>query len=145
MILVLLVVFAVLAILCYLKDFEIFTGVFFVFSGITLVIAIVLIFEIGFSKVIDDKIALYEEENQKIEEQISAIVEGYLGYEKGTYESTKFANSPLVIETMYPELKGNEIVQEEMQLYIQNHKHVIELKEEKADIPRVKWMLYFGS
>ena len=144
MILVLLVIFAALSIICYLKQFSFLKDVFFILTGASLIIVFFLIYEVGFSKVIDNKIALYEEENQRIEEQISAIVEEYLGYEKETYESVKLANSPLIIETMYPELKGSEIVKEEIQLYIQNYKHVIDLKEEKADLPRVKWMLYFG-
>ena len=69
---------------------------------------------------------MYSEENIKIEEQIQDIVSEYKDYESSTLE--KFANeSPTVLISLFPELKTNDLVNKQMDVYLANNN---ELKEQ---------------
>ena len=95
------------------------------------------------TRVIDDKISLYQEENTKIEEQINIVVEKYQTYEKGTFENCKIED-PTMVFVMYPELKSDNLVTEQINLYIENNKQIKKLKSEKLDYNLMAWWLYFG-
>ena len=92
--------------------------------------------------VIDDKIALYEEENTDIEQNIGALVESYKDYESETFENFKLDN-PSMVFYMYPELKSNELAAKQIELYISNNAQIKQLKEEKLDCEVYKWWLFF--
>lgn len=101
-------------------------------------------------QIIDSKIAMYEEENNKIQEQISSIVENYKDYEKNTYtESLKnidIKNTDVVVlAQLYPDLKADGMVTKEMDIYTENNNKIKELKEQKLDYQVAKWWLYFGK
>ena len=101
-------------------------------------------------KMSDSKIKMYEEENNKIQNQISNIVENYKVYEKDTYsESLKnidIGNTDIVVLTqLYPDLKSNEMVNTQIQIYQDNNNKIKELKEQKLDKQVAKWWLYFGN
>lgn len=106
------------------------------------IIAIIGIFELSSAHNIDQKIELYTQENTAIEERISGLVNGYMAYEKETYQ--EFSGDAMTILTVYPELKSDTLVQEQIRLYNENYKKVLELKAQKIDISRAKWILYFG-
>lgn len=95
------------------------------------------------TRVIDNKISLYQEENIKIEEQINIIVEKYQTYEKGTFENCKIED-PTMVFVMYPELKSDSLVTKQIELYIENNKQIKKLKSEKLDYQLMAWWLYFG-
>ena len=94
------------------------------------------------SMVIDDKIALYEEENANIEQNIGALVEDYKDYESSTFENFKLDN-PSMVFSMYPELKSNELATKQIELYVSNNAKIKELKEAKLDYKVYKWWLFF--
>ena len=101
-------------------------------------------------QVADSKIAMYEEENNKIQEQISSIVENYKDYEKNTYtESLKnidIRNTDVVVlAQLYPDLKADGMVTKQMDIYTENNNKIKELKEQKLDYQVAKWWLYFGK
>lgn len=101
-------------------------------------------------QVADSKIAMYEEENNKIQEQISSIVENYKDYEKNTYtESLKnidIKNTDVVVlAQLYPNLKADGMVTKQMDIYTENNNKIKELKEQKLDYQIAKWWLYFGK
>lgn len=101
-------------------------------------------------QVADSKIAMYEEENNKIQEQISSIVENYKDYEKNTYtESLKnidIKNTDVVVlAQLYPDLKADGMVTKQMDIYTENNNKIKELKEQKLDYQIAKWWLYFGK
>ena len=93
--------------------------------------------------IIDEKIAMYEEENKKIEQEIDRIVEGYLKHEKDTYTDLKAEDSPITLITLFPELKADELVQQQIAVYIANREEIKLLKEEKIDLKLWEWVLYF--
>lgn len=101
-------------------------------------------------QVADSKIEMYEEENKKIQEQISSIVENYKDYEKNTYtESLKnidIKNTDVVVlAQLYPDLKADGMVTKQMDIYTENNNKIKELKEQKLDYQVAKWWLYFGK
>ncbi len=93
--------------------------------------------------ILDEKIAMYEEENQKIEQEIDRIVEEYLKHEKDTYTDLKAEESPITLITLFPELKADELVQQQIGIYVANREEIKQLKERKIDLKIWRWALYF--
>lgn len=95
-------------------------------------------------RTIGKKIVAYEEMNKEIETQIGNLVQNYMEYEKDTFESVKNEDYMSLVQ-LYPELKSNELVQSQMSVYVENNKKILELQEQKIDISKSKWWLYFGK
>ena len=118
----------------------------FVIGAIGTIITIIMICYITNSYishlVIDDKIALYESENIVIEQRIDNVISNYQEYEQETFSSLK-ADSIDVVFSMYPELKSNELITKQMEIYMENNKKIKELKEEKLNYRVYKWWLFF--
>lgn len=112
-------------------------------------IAIILFF-IGVNAVtlvnardVDERIAMYEEQNAKIEAQVSEAVETYMTHEDEVFDKAK-ADSSITLVSLYPELKSDTLMQELTSTYTENNKKICELKEEKITAKRAKFWLYFG-
>ena len=110
---------------------------------------IILLF-IGYNAVIlvnardvDERIAMYEEQNAKIEAQVSEAVELYMTHEDEVFDKAK-ADSSITLVSLYPELKSDTLMQELTSTYTDNNKKICELKEEKITAKRAKFWLYFG-
>ena len=99
----------------------------------------------GISKenVIDQKIEMYTEENTNIEESIDDLVREYMDYEGKTLSNFK-TESSITLINLYPELKSDELVQQQLSIYVDNNNKIKELKEQKIDIQTKKFVLYFG-
>lgn len=93
--------------------------------------------------IIDEKIALYENENRAIEENVNAIVSQYQSYESDMFKNFK-PDSMVFAIGMYPELKSNELVSKQIELYVENNKTIKELKQKQLDYKVTAWWLYFG-
>lgn len=117
---------------------------------------IVVCFIIGCSvgisklKVADEKIQMYQEENSNIQNQVAEIVKNYQDYEQNTYtESLKnidVSNTDVVVLTqLYPDIKSNEMINKQIQIYQDNNNKIKEIKEEKLNNEICKWWLYFGN
>jgi len=111
---------------------------------IMLIVTIILGICVTSAWVIDEKINLYETENNKIDNQLCEIVENYKGYEKDTFESLKNKNADTLI-SLYPELKTDTLVKEQIKVYTNNRKEIIKLKQGKIDVKPLRWWLYFGG
>lgn len=94
------------------------------------------------SVVIDKKISMYQEENKKIEKEITSVVNSYKDYEK---EVISNAGEMATILIRFPELKSNELVNKQIQVYVDNNNKIKKLKEDKIDYSLAKWWLYFGK
>ena len=90
------------------------------------------------------KIKMYEEENTKIEEKINILVLNYMEYEGKTLKEFKTDNSMLLVN-LYPDLKSDKLVEEQINIYNENNKKIKELKEDEIDLKIGKWLLYFGK
>lgn len=105
---------------------------------------VVLIFSLGKEQTINAKILMYEEENTSIEESIDTTVKNYMEFESKTYSDLKSENA-INLVSLFPELKADTLVQKQIELYISNNNSIKELKEEKIDLSKAKWKLYFGK
>lgn len=155
MLIVLLIIFISLiglgAVLYAKFDSEIGTALACAVGGVgtfvTVIILIITIIDVSHGIIIDDKINLYESENNKIDKQVYSIVENYKDYEKGTFESLKNKNADTLISllSLYPELKTDTLVKEQIKIYTNNRKKIIKLKQEKLEQKLLRWWLYFGG
>ena len=90
---------------------------------------------------IDKKIAIYEEENTKIEQQIAYTVKQYQEYETGIFTEVA-PESSITLVALYPELKSDTLVQSQI---VENNKTIKELKSSAINAPVYRWWLYFGK
>lgn len=93
---------------------------------------------------LDDKIAMYTEENAVIEQQIAECVERYQEYEQGVFAEVSPSDAVAVV-TLYPDLKSDGLVQAQIETYVENNDQIKSLKEKKIDSSVRKWWLYFGG
>lgn len=96
------------------------------------------------SRYTDQKIQMYQEENEKIEEDVNVIITQYMGHENETFDMSKIESSTVLIQ-MYPELKSNELVSKQIDIYNENNKKIKKLKLEKIKNQKAKFYLYFGG
>lgn len=99
---------------------------------------------LGQAKIIDDKITMYQEENKQIESQIDTLVKQYMEYEGNTLKEF-VTNSSITLVTLYPNLKSDELVKNQINTYTANNNKIKELKESKLNYKLAKWWLYFGK
>lgn len=93
---------------------------------------------------IADKIAVYEEENAEIDTQICEIIKGYKAYEGEVFNGIKNKSADVLIE-LYPELKLNELISKQMDIYTTNKYKILSLREDLTSQKAARWWLYFGS
>ncbi len=95
--------------------------------------------------IIDDKIAIYEERNSKIESEVEVLVQNYEDWEYSTYSEFKEDGGDVVaLAVRYPTLKADTLVMQQIELYCQNNEIITALEVEKAEISKVKFEIYFG-
>ena len=93
---------------------------------------------------IEKKIAIYEEENNKIEQQIADTVKQYQEYETGIFTEVA-PESSITLVALYPELKSATLVESQIAVYVENNKTIKELKSSAINAPVYRWWLYFGK
>lgn len=136
---------------CNGSDEEIVTFTFYIimviiFSILTIIFFIwtfSLINTVGTGATIDQKIAMYQEENFAIEESIDVTVKSYMDFEASTYIELK-DKEVINLVSLFPELKSDTLIQQQIEVYVSNNKKIKELKEAKIDLSKAKWKLYFG-
>ena len=94
--------------------------------------------------IIDEKIAMYQEENEKIENDIDRLVTQYMEYESETLGDLK-GDSSITLVSLYPELKADELVKAQIETYQANNTKIKMLKADKLEISVAKWWIYFGK
>lgn len=96
------------------------------------------------SRTIQSKIDMFTEQNEEIEQDVNVLVENYMKYESDTYGLLK-GESSISLVSLYPELKSDSLVEEQVLLYMKNNRDIRRLKEKKINISTWKWLLYFGK
>lgn len=119
--------------------------VFSVFLVICIIVGIRMMDDIAEGKVIDEKIAVYEQENEKIETAIDVLVKEYMTQEEKIMIKTANKESLITLVQLYPDLKSNDLVKKQMDIYVNNNKKIKKLKTEKLNISKTKWWLYLGK
>lgn len=92
---------------------------------------------------IDERIAMYEEENTTIEMQIAEVVKQYQKYETDIFTEVA-PDSSITLVSMYPELKSDALVQTQIEVYLANNQTIRELREKQINGCVTRWWLYFG-
>lgn len=137
-----------LFIVFYLKkeglDRDLFSLVVIPIFVIPLIIQVFLITSVIRGSSLDSRIELYQSQNTEIESKIQATVASYLTHERQTYKDLKPDNAIAVVSA-YPELHSNELVKKQIEVYEDNNKKILGLKEEKLNQSVYKWWLYFGK
>lgn len=122
-------------------------GVFGILGGLIGFIALIGIFvNIGFlvyGRTLDDKIAMYEQENAAIEQSVDVLVKDYYKHESDTYSSLNPENAVL-FASAYPELQSNELVTKQLEIYVENNNKIKGLKVDQINLSRNRFWLYFG-
>ena len=119
----------------------------FVVALVSFIASIIFLVDVSNANSLDDKIAMYYEENAAIESQVDDIVNRYMEYESETFDINPddSSNSSIIIASLYPELKSNTLVQSQIDIYVQNNEKIKELKERKIGASVTRWWLYFGK
>lgn len=125
---------------------------FTVISVLSGIVAILLLLPICWLSVdvftantIDSKIAMYQEENAKIEQDVDKIVKEYIEHEHDIFADLNTEESSITLISLFPELKSDMLVQQQLEIYVSNNSEIKKLKEEKIDIVKKKRILYFGK
>ena len=109
-----------------------------IFVSITFII-------IDYPRNIDEKLNMYEEENQNIELKVKETVKVYMDYEQETYKNLVETADLTTLLVKYPELNSNELAKYEIEIYKSNNDKIKELKEKHIDRSSYNWYLYFGN
>lgn len=150
MLIIILMFLIIICIVSWLLDQESegIAGLVYVLSSMGLIVSLVafaiLLISISNGSTIDSKIELYQSQNAEIESKVQATVASYLAHEKQTYKDLKPDNAIAVVSA-YPELHSNELVKKQIEVYEDNNKKIMGLKEEKLNQSVYKWWLYFGK
>lgn len=165
MLLIVLGIFLALAVACAVIDMKnrkehyynmlesgwTFLGV--VFLVIALILLCIICFKaydvIPEANIIDKKIAMYEEENARIEATIQDMVSGYIEYESDVIDkvlnSENGEENAIALVSLFPELNSNTLVQKQLDIYLSNNEKIKELKAKKIELSMQKFVLYFGN
>ena len=115
------------------------------FVVVGLLIAVLIgVHNINTDKRIDAKIQLYTEENARIELMVTDAVETYLEHEYNIYDSLQGENIQTLL-VAYPEINSNELVQKQIEIFVENNNQIKKLREKKADLISWKFLVYFGG
>ena len=145
MFILLFVIAVVLIVLAVLNEY--LAEGFVTLGGLIGFIALIGIFvNIGLlvrGRTLDDKIAMYEQENAAIEQSVDVLVKDYYKHESDTYSSLKPENAVL-FASAYPELQSNELATKQLEIYVENNNKIKGLKVDQINLSRNRFWLYFG-
>ena len=144
MIFVLILISVIFISLCFANDSEEMATFSLAVLGLKLIAMVFLIGAVINGRVIEQKIELLETRNQEIEEKVKDTVRTYMEYEGKTYADLKI-DSYINLVNLYPDLKSDELIKSEIELYQKNTEEITNLKMEKINISNYKWWLYFGK
>lgn len=134
----------------YIWDWEGLSAIVGVPGVIMLIGSIVALTVVGVAvselPILNAKIAMYQEENEKIENQIVEVVTQYQKYEDDIFTDIAKNNEDVMfLITLYPELKADTLVAKQIEVYINNNQKIKEIKEQQIYGKVYKWWLYFGG
>ena len=119
-------------------------GVLFsVLAGFAFIVAMALLVELISIKPIPAKIDMYMQENEKIEAQIAECVTNYQKHEEKIFTEVA-PEMAITLASLYPELKSDELVKKQINIYIANNEKIKELKNKELNASTYRWWLYFG-
>lgn len=125
-------------------SYEVLNTVGTIILTVAVIATLVCSVKISSERAIDKKIMIYQEENQNIETTVSTVVKNYQDYEQQTFKELSPQEITMAI-SLYPELKSNELVVKQLDIYTNNNAEIKKLKTTKASLITYRWWLYFGG
>ena len=127
-------------------DTEVLNVIGGVFAGIFFVVWLIVIGCYNSTKTTADRqIVVLEERNELVVKQIEPLVDKYLEYEGNTYKELKLDVNIIVSMANYPQLKGDEFVQSQIKIILDNQKQITDLKLKKAKLNAYKLWIFIGE
>lgn len=151
MLILILIIAIICSIICYChaqktsnSDLDVLGVVLILINFLVITVLCLLLNNLYENQGVDQKIKMYETQNQQLERKIDVAVKSYMNHEKDTYKEFK-AGDGMALITTYPELRSNELVKEQMDTYQSNNRKIAKLKEKEIDCNITKWWIYFGG
>lgn len=123
------------------------TAISIIGALVAIVALIAFMFVIGpcvESATVDERIAMYQEENAKIEQQIAEVVTQYQEYEKDIFTEVS-PESAMTLVALYPDLKADSLVSQQIDIYVANNEKIKALKVQQINGHLYRWWVYFGG
>ena len=115
------------------------------FAGCASFVALIcLLVTVSELTAIQPKIEMYQTENTNIENQIAECVREYQKYETEIFTDVA-PDSAITLVSLYPELKSDELVKKQIEVYLANNQKIKELKEQDIMGDVYRWWTYFGG
>ena len=113
-------------------------------SIVSFIALIALLVTVSGLSAIQPKIEMYQTENANIENQIAECVREYQKYETEIFTEVA-PDSAITLVSLYPELKSDELVKKQIEVYLANNQKIKELKEQDIMGDVYRWWTYFGG
>ena len=113
-------------------------------SIVSFIALIALLVTVSELTAIQPKIEMYQTENTNIENQIAECVREYQQYETEIFTDVA-PDSAITLVSLYPELKSDELVKKQIEVYLANNQKIKELKEQDIMGDVYRWWTYFGG
>ena len=91
------------------------------------------------------QIVVLEENNKELLAEIGPVVEKYLNYETGTFEKMKVDGNTIVAYSMYPELKGDTFIAEQISIIKKNNEEIKNKKLALASLEKYRMWIFMGD
>lgn len=114
------------------------------FAAISVIAGVIVGIGITKASVLDAQIAMYTDENERIEQQVAEVVRQYQQYETDIFTEVN-PESAITLVALYPDLKSDSLVQSQIELYTENNKIIRNLKDKDIKANVLRWWLYFGG
>lgn len=138
-----LLVVLIISLICSDEATSIWSCILLIIDVIVLIICLV---DYNFIKATADKrIAVLEQRNNEVITQIEPLVKQYLEYESNTFKELKPNADRIIAIAQYPNLKGNEFIQTQVKVILENQEKITDLKLEKAGLNSYKLWLFMGE
>jgi heme/copper-type cytochrome/quinol oxidase subunit 2 len=124
----------------------IFEVIFVLATIATLIGLIITSVSLANTRVLEEKISFYRENNVEIETRLENAVSAYLSHESQTYNNIiEAAGGDLTaILIVLPELQSSQHITKLLEVYENNNEIIRGLELRKINISLQRWWLYFG-
>lgn len=119
-------------------------GIGLAFAVMSIIAGVFVGIDVSEASVLDARIAMYADENERIEQQVAEVVRQYQQYETDIFTEVN-PESAITLVALYPDLKSDSLVQNQIELYTENNRAIKSLKDDNIKANVLRWWLYFGG